>query len=64
MSLTIPIQQAARELEQLLSPLGRGDEIVLTLDNQPWRRSCRAAPMDGGSPGRCKGMRQQSGVNT
>lgn len=56
MSFTIPIQQAARQLEQLLSSLGPGDEIVLTRDDQPVAKIVPSRRPIQRRAGSCKGM--------
>jgi antitoxin (DNA-binding transcriptional repressor) of toxin-antitoxin stability system len=57
MVLTVPIQEAAAQLVELVHDLGPGDEIVLT---DGGRRLARIVPeiahQDMRRPGACKGM--------
>jgi antitoxin (DNA-binding transcriptional repressor) of toxin-antitoxin stability system len=57
MSHTLSIEQASARLDQLVSDLGPGDEIVLTKDDKPVARivpdSSSLRPREAGT---CKGM--------
>ena len=57
MSYTMPIEQAAAKLAELVGKMSPGDEIVLTSENLPVARiipSTAKSPRR--QPGNCKGM--------
>jgi antitoxin (DNA-binding transcriptional repressor) of toxin-antitoxin stability system len=57
MVLTVPIQQAAAQLVELVHDLAPGDAIVLTdKGRQIARIVSEIAPPGGRAPGACKGM--------
>jgi antitoxin (DNA-binding transcriptional repressor) of toxin-antitoxin stability system len=57
MTLTVPSQQAAAQLVELVHDLAPGDEIVLTDGGQRLARIIAESPPRGGRrPGACKGM--------
>jgi antitoxin (DNA-binding transcriptional repressor) of toxin-antitoxin stability system len=57
MSRTVPIQQAAANLVELVESLAPGDEIVLTNHDQPVAKISSNKPSHSHRrPGACKGM--------
>jgi antitoxin (DNA-binding transcriptional repressor) of toxin-antitoxin stability system len=56
MSHTVSVQQAGKQLVELVRALGPGDEIVLTQDNRPVAKIIPNQESRLRHPGNCKGM--------